>query len=175
MLTDFCRRIVVIAGAIESMSDHRCCDFSLNRLWIPAQIELIKLKCFKLCQQLEWTVFETNSRLMRIEKEAFTETGLLDIVIPLSVEVIEPRCFYRCKSLLSVTFESGSRLLRIEDSAFEGPGLSEIVISSSADIRDPIAVALSRWRCIHRNASFANAESANSLMAVHENRVTLFS
>jgi hypothetical protein len=52
--------------------------------------------------------------LSRIEKEAFRETGLVEIILPSSVEFLGESCFSLCRSLSSVTFESGSILLGIE-------------------------------------------------------------
>jgi hypothetical protein len=48
--------------------------------------------------------------LLRIEKEAFFGTGLIEIIIPASVEVLGVMCFLDCGSLSSVTFEEGSKL-----------------------------------------------------------------
>jgi hypothetical protein len=53
--------------------------------------------------------------LSRIEKQAFAETGLLEIDIPASVEFVGEGCVAGCISLPSLTFEFGSRLLLIEN------------------------------------------------------------
>jgi hypothetical protein len=45
--------------------------------------------------------------LSRIEKYAFSETGLIEIVIPGSVEVMGANCFAECRSLSSITYETG--------------------------------------------------------------------
>jgi hypothetical protein len=58
--------------------------------------------------------FESESRLSRIEKKAFSGSHLIEIVIPASVEFLGESCFSFCGSLSSVTFESGSRLVGIE-------------------------------------------------------------
>jgi hypothetical protein len=74
--------------------------------------------------------------LSRIEKQAFAEAGLIEIMIPASVEMLSEECFVRCQSLKSLLFESGSRLSRIEMCAFEESGLIEIVIPASVEILD---------------------------------------
>jgi hypothetical protein len=67
-------------------------------------------------------IFESGSRLSRIEKEVFRGTGLIEIVIPSSVEFLGERCFSECESLSSVTFESGSRFLQIQEEVLTQAG-----------------------------------------------------
>jgi hypothetical protein len=71
-------------------------------------------------------IFESGSRLERIEAYAFRESGLHSIVIQSSVVVLGIQSFSRCQSLESVAFESGSRLERIEERAFQESGLKSI-------------------------------------------------
>jgi hypothetical protein len=59
--------------------------------------------------------FESGSKLSRIEKSVFSETGLVEIILPSSVEVLGEECFSLCVSLSSVIFESVSKLSRIEE------------------------------------------------------------
>jgi hypothetical protein len=59
-------------------------------------------------------IFESGSRLSRIEKNTFSGTDLVEIILPASVEVLGEGCFAECRSLSWVTFESGSRFLGIE-------------------------------------------------------------
>jgi hypothetical protein len=72
--------------------------------------------------------------LSRIEKQAFSQTGLIEIILPSSIEVLDEGCFSNCRSLSSVTFESGSRLSRIEKKAFSQTGLIEIILPSSVEV-----------------------------------------
>jgi hypothetical protein len=78
--------------------------------------------------------FESNSRLLRIESDAFSRSSLQSIVIPSSVEILGSSCFSECKSLSSISFESHSRLLRIASDAFSKSSLQSIVIPSSVEI-----------------------------------------
>jgi hypothetical protein len=78
--------------------------------------------------------FENESKLLRIEKGAFRETGLREIVIPTSVKVLGEGCFARCKSLKFVRFESDSKLVRIRKGAFRESGLREIVIPAAVEV-----------------------------------------
>jgi hypothetical protein len=81
-------------------------------------------------------LFESWSRLLRLENCVFRETGLVEIILPSSVEVLAEGCFSFCPLLTSVFFESGSRLSRIETSAFKGTGLIEIILSASIEVLD---------------------------------------
>jgi hypothetical protein len=78
--------------------------------------------------------FESNSRLFRIESDAFANSSLQSIVIPSSVEILGSSCFGECESLSSISFESNSRLIRIESNAFSKSSLQSIVIPSSVEI-----------------------------------------
>jgi hypothetical protein len=62
--------------------------------------------------------FESNSKLVEIEKEVFfKDDSLRSICLPASVESLGHRSFESCESLCSLTFESGSKLTRIGLSA----------------------------------------------------------
>jgi hypothetical protein len=91
---------------------------SSSHITIVANIEIIGSHCFHCCKSLSSISFESNSRLSRIESEAFSISSLQSIEIPRNVEVLGSSCFNGCGSLSSVSFESNSRLIRIESSAF---------------------------------------------------------
>jgi TPR repeat protein len=78
--------------------------------------------------------FESNSRLIRIESDAFSESSLQSIVIPMSVEILGSSCFSFCRSLSSISFESNSRLIRIESRAFSDSSLQSIMIPMNVEI-----------------------------------------
>jgi hypothetical protein len=82
----------------------------LLEIVIPPSVEFLASQCFYECELLSSVIFESRSRLSRIEWGAFMGTGLVEIVIPASVETLGRECFSDCESLSSVTFESGSRL-----------------------------------------------------------------
>jgi hypothetical protein len=70
---------------------------------------------------------------VRIEAEAFYESGLTNLVIPSLIESLGERCFSCCESLLSNTFESKSKFVRLEAEAFCWSGLTNVVIPSSIE------------------------------------------
>jgi hypothetical protein len=109
---------------------------NLRRIWIPSTIETIQDKAFRGCT-LRDVMFESGSRLTRIEQEAFTGTHLKIIRIPSSVEYIGMGCFWDCKYLCEVVFESGSKLRRIKGSAFAYTALKIIQIPSSVELIGP--------------------------------------
>jgi hypothetical protein len=81
---------------------------------LSRDIEVICEGCFSGCSSISSFTFESDSKLIRIEAEAFSWcSSLRSICIPSSVEILGWKCFGYCGSLLSVTFESGSRLTHI--------------------------------------------------------------
>jgi hypothetical protein len=66
--------------------------------------------CFSDCKSLASITFETGSRLSRLEKSAFSGSGLRSIHFPASIEVICEFCFSDCTALTSVSFDPSSVL-----------------------------------------------------------------
>jgi hypothetical protein len=96
---------------------------------------VIKERCFSYCcGSVREVIFETESRLQRIEKRAFYGTGRTAITIPSSVEEIRKQGFDLCKSLSEVAFEPKSKLKRIGDSAFSRTALKKVIIPSSVEV-----------------------------------------
>jgi hypothetical protein len=90
---------------------------NLPSVIIPRDIEILGSKCFCSCRSLESVSFEVESRLTRIESQAFSDSSLRSILIPSTVEIFCSHCFASSKILQSVSFESNSRLTRIESEA----------------------------------------------------------
>jgi hypothetical protein len=91
---------------------------SLRSICIPSSVVIICSGCFNGCYGLCSVVFEPNSQLRRIEKEAFCCARITSVSIPNSVELLGKRCFAGCQSLRTITFESPSRLYGIDEGAF---------------------------------------------------------
>jgi hypothetical protein len=128
--TDFYeRRIVVTDGSINTITRSTLSDPEIERVWIPHSILNLNWRW-----QIDSVVFESNSRLTRIESEAFLYASLESILIPSNVEIFGSYCFSHCESLSSVTFESNSRLTRIELAAFSWSSLESILIPSNVEI-----------------------------------------
>jgi hypothetical protein len=107
-----------------------CC----RSIVIPSSVFVLGKESFCGCESLESVIFESGSRLERIEESALCESGLKSILIPSSVIVLGKWSFRGCRSLASVTFESGSRLERIEERALCESGLKSILIPSSVTV-----------------------------------------
>jgi hypothetical protein len=68
---------------------------------IPRSVEILCSSCFYSCESLTSISFESNSRLTRIESNAFSSSSLQSIVIPRGVKILDSSCFSGCNSLTS--------------------------------------------------------------------------
>jgi uncharacterized protein YuzB (UPF0349 family) len=102
----------------------------LSAIEIGINIEMLESKCFSSCKSLSSILFESNSRLTRIESFAFSSRSLQSILIPSNVEILGSGCFSYCESLSSITFESNSQLTRIESEAFSSSSFRSIILPS---------------------------------------------
>jgi hypothetical protein len=59
-------------------------------------------RCFSWCESLSSIMFESESRLSRIDKMAFYWSGLVGIILPASIEILGEECFSSCESLSSI-------------------------------------------------------------------------
>jgi hypothetical protein len=119
---------------------------TLNR-----DISMICARCFYRNALLSSLTFESDSKLTRIEGEAFWDCqSLKSILIPSSMTVLCKWCFRSCTSLSSLTFEESSKLVEIEYSAFEHcTALTAVCIPSSLQFL--------------RHSCFASCKSLRSL------------
>jgi hypothetical protein len=137
----------------------------LSHITIPCDIEILGSSCFASCRSLSSISFESNSRLMRIESNAFSHSSLQSIVIPSNVEILASSCFYKCESFSSISFESNSRLRRIESQACYGCHFSIVLPStvvfvaydahpdlSQLSLSDPDSYPMfDRWRRLRKS------------------------
>jgi hypothetical protein len=121
----FNRRILVLDGIARPVVTISGAEVEGRLLWIPSSAELFSGRCDRVCR---WVAFEGGSKLSRLEKYAFSETGLTAVHIPASVEVICEKCFSSCTPLRSVTFAVDCQLSRLEQAAFYETDLTTIHI-----------------------------------------------
>jgi len=140
--------IVSIFGALDEVLPVDGMDQSrdgktLTRCWtdsvriaIPDQVEVISERCFCGYMRLAEVVFEADSRLSRIDKEAFVGSSLPSIKILNRVRVISERCFRGCRRLKCVGFAYDSQPNEIEKEAFRGSSLEGINIPLACKVAD---------------------------------------
>jgi hypothetical protein len=87
---------------------------------IPADIETLGCYCFSGNRIVSSVSFEPDSKLSRIESDAFRCcSSLSSLFIPSSVEVLGRSCFFGCHPHLSVTFDPGSKLSSVPPECWE--------------------------------------------------------
>jgi hypothetical protein len=67
-----------------------------SNIEIVSSIEIFGSFCFPYCESLSSISFESNSRLIRIESFAFSNSSLESIVIPSTVRILGSFCFSSC-------------------------------------------------------------------------------
>jgi hypothetical protein len=75
---------------------------------IPCNVEILGWSCFSSCKSLTSISFELNSRLTRIESDAFSDSSLQSIVIPSNVCFINASAFVGV-NLSNCLIESGNQ------------------------------------------------------------------
>jgi hypothetical protein len=90
---------------------------------IPSSVEVICESCFRKCGSLQRVTFSGDSKLARLDKDAFRESGLTSMGLPGSIELIGDGCFEGCASLEWVRFSGDSKLSQFERCAFCRNGL----------------------------------------------------
>jgi hypothetical protein len=80
-------------------------------MWIPSSVEVLCNGCFRQCSSLSTLRFESDSRLARIESQAFSGcVRLQSLRIPQLIQRLE-RNWFGGSSFDSVVFESAASLL----------------------------------------------------------------
>ena len=112
------------------------CMPNIEEAVIPAQISIIKESSFSSShrnKKLKSIKFEANSELKIIEKQAFDDAEIEDLLIPASVEKIGCESFLSNFKLKSVRFPSNSKLKEISYSAFRNCKFESISIPASVE------------------------------------------
>ncbi|MDE6635728.1 MAG: leucine-rich repeat domain-containing protein, partial [Lachnospiraceae bacterium] len=89
---------------------------SIKKVTIPDTVESIGIAAFEGCSNL--SEVKLSKKLKKIERDAFTETGLRQIKLPDSVKFISNYAFYSCKKLKKVHL--GKNLKKIRIGCFSG-------------------------------------------------------
>lgn len=103
---------------VEIIKDHAFANnYSLIGVNIPKSIKLIDEASFYSCGNLKTVIFEEESTLEAINRDAFMSCGLTSIIIPNSLKTIGVDAF-SYSGLKTVTFEENSELELIGYNAF---------------------------------------------------------
>jgi hypothetical protein len=149
---------------LEDFDGSKICRYfgSCRSVVIPSSVVVLGKSSFSWCWNLESVIFESGSRLERIEERAFLRCTLRSIVIPSSVVVLGKESFEVRGSLEPVIFESGSRLERIKARAFYESASRSIVIPSSVIVLGK----LSFYKC--RSLESVTFESGSRLERIKQ-------
>jgi predicted metal-binding protein len=91
------------------------CNFSKSSdIEIGSEIEILGSSCFSECKSLSSISFESNSRLTRIERFAFSNSSLQSIVIPSKIQFIDGSAFIDV-NLSFISIESGNEYFAVEN------------------------------------------------------------
>jgi hypothetical protein len=60
---------------------------------VPASVKLLGEECFSRCRSLFSVAFESGSKLSGIKSNAFSYTGLTDMIVPASLEILSEEFF----------------------------------------------------------------------------------
>jgi hypothetical protein len=103
----------VVDGDIMFTADKATLLFSgraIERVHIPASVEVIAAYAFYSCEQLAQVTFEAGSKLKKIDGYAFFGTGIQAIDIPDGVTKICENAFGKCQTFVQIIFGAGSKL-----------------------------------------------------------------
>lgn len=91
----------------------------IRNAYIPFYIKHICPYAFHKCLELESVIFDKNSQLISIQKEAFSDCwNLKEIAIPSHVKIIGKKAFFRCEKLRFANCQENSELISIGSDAF---------------------------------------------------------
>jgi hypothetical protein len=109
-------RFVIREDLLIDIVDHKLIRALSNSpsVTIPCDIEILGSFCFSGCKSLKSVSFRSNSRLSRIESNAFSDSSLRSIVIPRNTQFIDGSAFQDVKGL-SISIESGNERFVIRE------------------------------------------------------------
>jgi hypothetical protein len=133
-MSAYCRRLSVAKGIVCHLPEISHC-LDVSRHWFSSSVEVISEggSFPHFHSPFRSISFESESKLSRIEREAFQGSSLKSIHLPASVLHLDAYCLAYCESLTSISFASNSKLRRIEHSAFQGTSLRSIQFPASLE------------------------------------------
>ena len=111
---------------------------TLSSIYIPQYISTISKGMLRNAHKLSETLFSSESRLLKIQADAFSEcSALREISFPDSLQEIGNGSFYKCKNLSEVHFSENLKV--ISNQAFYSCGLTSLELPDSLEILDESA------------------------------------
>jgi predicted metal-binding protein len=144
---------------------------------IGRNIEILASNCFSRCKSLSSITFESNSRLTRIESEAFSFSSLQSIVILQNVQFIDDFAF-RSVTLSSISVESGNEIFVIENDFLIGIVHQKLIqcFSESSEIEIGRNIEILGSNCFSRCKSLSSVTfESNSRLTRIESEAFSFS
>ena len=90
----------------------------ISSVSIPSIVKYIKTFAFYGCDKLKSVTIDSNSELVSIERNTFSNSALKNIFIPKSVKYTHKKAFLDCKNLSKIEFDKDCQLFYIGDYAF---------------------------------------------------------
>ena len=139
---------------VEIIKDHAFANnYSLIGVNISKSIKLIDEASFYSCVNLKTVIFEEESTLEAINRDAFMACGLTSIIIPNSLKTIGVDAF-SYSGLKTVTFEENSELELIGYNAFRV-------------CRDLVSIVIPEGVTTIQNSAFWRCESLRNVILPH--------
>lgn len=108
-------------------------DLFLEKVIMPETVDYVRVSAFAGCSNLKEVVF--SKYLVRIDEQAFANSGLTGAIFPDTLELIEPMIFLGCENLETVFLPK--KITLIPNGAFQNtPNLKTVTISAEKVLID---------------------------------------
>lgn len=104
---------------------------AIRSVVFPPSVEIISACSFYECTNIKSISFKGNSKLKRIEEQAFESTSISSINFPASLKRIEPQAFSHCRHLKEINFPEDSQLTTLKKSCFGSTQLRILAFPAS--------------------------------------------
>ena len=152
-----CKEKIIIPESVDLIWEYAFAHKNYNEVTVSSSVEEIKPYGFSYAH-IDNLVFKDNSRLRKIEENAFHGAVIDNITIPKSIVKIERNAFFTA-SIPILKFEEGSYLVSAEDNAFYNSNIEEIDFSNCTRLSD-----LGYWNAFKGNNTLKKINLENTLI-----------
>lgn len=121
---------LTLPSTLKSLGTYALSGIKIKALLIPDDITTLNWSVLSYCPNLQSVTFSDKSKLIVIDVDSLSHTGLTSFTIPPTVESLES-AFKSCDKLQKISFPPNSIIIALKDKVFEGSGLVEINIPAS--------------------------------------------